>query len=204
MSSPSPRHTQAERREIAERAILDAATWIVAERGLEALTLHEVGEAAGYSRALPAHYFGTRANLLAALAAHILENFTGRIRDPYGEAPGLDMLLARIGFYIDEGVRDPEWLRAYLGILASGLTSPELSALVSRLNRDSIDGLAALIATARDMGEVRADVRPRAEASIIVAAMRGVMFQWLMDGDLVSIDTVRDRLLASIRTTLAP
>jgi hypothetical protein len=30
-----PRQTQAERRETAERAILDAATHIVAERGLE-------------------------------------------------------------------------------------------------------------------------------------------------------------------------
>ncbi|MFZ4685441.1 MAG: TetR family transcriptional regulator, partial [Hyphomonadaceae bacterium] len=62
----SDRQTQAARRETAERAILEAAKRIVAERGLDELTLNEAGEAAGYSRALPAHYFGTRSAMLGA------------------------------------------------------------------------------------------------------------------------------------------
>ena len=57
-AGPSPR-TQSDRRDTAEARILDAALRIVAERGTDGMTLAEVGEAAGYSRGLPAHYFGS-------------------------------------------------------------------------------------------------------------------------------------------------
>ncbi len=201
--SPS-RSTQAERREIAENAILEAAARIVADRGLEALTLNEAGEAAGYSRALPAHYFGTRSAMITALAKHILAKFVRRVRDDETPAPTLDNIIDRVRHYIDEACTDPDTLRAYQTILASGLTTPEAAGLVNKLNHDSIDGIAGLIHAAREAGEIRTDARPRAEASIILAAMRGVMFQWLMDRDYVNLATVRDCLLADLRKTLAP
>ena len=61
-----------------------------------------------------------------------------------------------------------------------------------------------LIKRARDKGEIRADARPRAEASIILASMRGVMFQWLISPDHVSLSRVRECLVESIRRSLAP
>lgn len=198
------RPTQAERREAAERAILDAAKTIVAERGLEALTLNEAGEMAGYSRALPAHYFGTKAALVSALADHILATYAVRVREALDPADGLDSLCERVAFYVDDGVRDPVSLRAFMGILSAGTTNTELATLVARLTRESVDGLADLIKRARDKGEVRADARPRAEASVILASMRGVMFQWLINPDHVTLARVRDSLVTNIRRSLAP
>jgi len=64
----SPRRTQAARREEAERRLLEAALGVVARRGSVRMTLAEVGEAAGYSRGLPAHRFGSKAGLLRARA----------------------------------------------------------------------------------------------------------------------------------------
>ena len=46
--SKSRRRTQEERREEAERRILDAATRLIADKGLDAFTLADVGEAAGF------------------------------------------------------------------------------------------------------------------------------------------------------------
>lgn len=198
------RQTQAERRETAERAILEAAKTIVAERGLDALTLNEAGEMAGYSRALPAHYFGTKSALLSALADHILASYAVRVRAAIGPAEGLDHLCERVVFYIDDGCRDPKSLRAFQAILGGGLTRPEFAPFVARMNAEAIDGFAGLIKRARDEGEIRADARPRAEASIILAAMRGVMFQWLIDSSHVSLSRVRDTLAANIRKSLAP
>ncbi|MDP3495614.1 MAG: TetR/AcrR family transcriptional regulator [Hyphomonadaceae bacterium] len=197
------RQTQAERRETAERAILEAATTIVAERGLNALTLHEAGEAAGYSRALPAHYFGTKSAMVSALADYIIDGYTQRIRDAVGSADGLDPLCERISFYFDDAERDPVTARAFQGILSAGLTRSELAPIVERLNRDSVDSLAGIIKLARDKGEIRADVRPRAEASLILASMRGVMFQWLTVPDHVSLSRMRDALVTNIRRSLA-
>lgn len=60
------RRTQAERREEAEGKLLRAAIELLATRGYDGFTLAEVGKAAGYSRGLPAHYFGCKEELLAA------------------------------------------------------------------------------------------------------------------------------------------
>lgn len=198
------RQTQAERRETSERAILEAAKVIVAEKGIEALTLHEAGEAAGYSRALPGHYFGTKNAMVAALVDHIMELYAVRFRNAVGPAEGLDALCDNVAFYIDDGLRDPITLRAFMGILSTGASSTELAQIVARITRESTDGIASMIKLARDKGEIRADARPRAEASIIIASMRGVMFQWLMNPDHVSLSRVRDCLIANVRRSLAP
>src|SRR5258707_13314574 len=51
----------------AERKVLAAATALIAQHGSRALTLAAVGEAAGYSRAIVSHHFGSRENLLRAV-----------------------------------------------------------------------------------------------------------------------------------------
>src|SRR5262245_25966951 len=97
------RPTQAERREAGGRHHLEPAKTIVAERGLDALTLHEAGEAAGYSRALPGHYFKTKSALLTALVDYILSGYAVRVREAIGPAEGLDRLCERVAFYVDDG-----------------------------------------------------------------------------------------------------
>src|SRR3954467_4513619 len=64
---PPARHTQRERREATERKVLAAATALIAQHGSRALTLAAVGEAAGYSRGIVSHHFGSRENLLRAV-----------------------------------------------------------------------------------------------------------------------------------------
>jgi AcrR family transcriptional regulator len=197
------RQTQAERRETAERAILDAAVSIVAERGVEELTLNAAGEAAGYSRALPTHYFGTKGALLLALADHIVATYNERVRSaPLAKEP-LDRLCDLVTFCIDDAIRDPTSVRAYQSIIAAGLNHPELRHIVDRMTRQSIEDLAAIVREGRDKGQIRTDARPRAEAAVILASLRGVLFQWLIIPDHVPLLRVRDSLVASIRRSLA-
>jgi len=200
----TPRPTQAERREAAERAILEAAKTIVADRGIEELTLNEAGEMAGYSRALPAHYFKTRSALLSALADHITESYGSRLRTLIGPEEGLEGLIKVVSFCLDDCERDPKSVRAYQVILGAGLTRPEIAPLVARMNKQSVDDFAALIRISRERGEVRAEIRARAAASHILASLRGVMFQWLLDPTHVPLSHVRDSLVASIRKSLVP
>ncbi len=196
------RLTQAERRETAERAILQAAEKIVAERGLEDLSMSEVGEAAGYSRALPGHYFGSKAALIQALTDHILAGYAERMRSGSTPHQGLDLLCDVVGFCIDDAINNPVSVRAYQIILIGGLTRHELKPMVEGMTRQSIDDIAGLIVQARDRGDVRADVRPHAEASIIISSIRGVLFQWLINPDHVSLSHMRACLVANVRTTL--
>ena len=200
--SDSHRQTQAERRETAERAILQAAEKIVAERGLEELSMNEVGEAAGYSRALPGHYFGSKSALIQALTDHILAGYAERMRSGSTPHQGLDLLCDVVGFCIDDAIHNPVAVRAYQIILIGGLTRPELKPMVEGMTRQSIDDIAGLILQARELGDVRADVLPLAEASIIISSIRGVLFQWLINPDHVSLSHMRECLVANVRSTL--
>ena len=120
-SSAPKRRTQAERREEAERAILDAATRLVAVKGLDELTLADAGEAAGYSRGLPSHYFGSKAELLSAIVEYIREWFFTGLRANAKRRPGLGNLIAGIEFYFDACASDREMLLALHTVLAGAL-----------------------------------------------------------------------------------
>lgn len=51
------------------RALLDASIALIAESGVEALSLREVAQRIGVSSAAPYHHFGSKAQLLGAIAA---------------------------------------------------------------------------------------------------------------------------------------
>jgi AcrR family transcriptional regulator len=200
--SATDRQTQAERRETAERAILEAAKAIVADRGLEELTLNEAGEAAGYSRALPAHYFGTKNAMVHALADHIVATYSERVRSGPLSEPGLQRLIDVINFCVDDAVRDPVTVRVYQALLGAGLTRTDLQPLGAKITHQAVEDIASVIRDARELGEVRPDVRARTEASLIVAALRGVLFQWLINPDHVSLSRMRDSLVTNVRNSL--
>lgn len=196
------RPTQAERRETAERAILEAAKRIVADRGLDELTLNEAGEAAGYSRALPGHYFGSKAELVTALADHIMAGYDERVRSAVPNTGGLKQLCDLLAFCCDDAVTDPISVSAFQSIIAAGLTRTELRPLVDRMTRQSVEDIAGLIRNGRENGEIRSDARARVEASLILASLRGVLFQWLVIPDHVSLSRMRDSLVTNVRNSL--
>jgi AcrR family transcriptional regulator len=202
LSSSIARQTQAERREKAERAILAAALRIVGTRGIDALTLAEAGEAAGYSRALPAHYFESKDALLAALADFVISRYLRRLdRDaPGGE--GLEGLIARITFYIEDGRKDRDVLRSFHAVIGAAPGKAAIAAASARLTEASRRSFAALIRAGIRRGEIRSDVAPEVEAVWILAALRGVMAQWVIAPDKTPIARVRDAFTRNVRRAL--
>ncbi|MGO9254436.1 MAG: helix-turn-helix domain-containing protein, partial [Mycobacterium sp.] len=63
---PPVRISQRERRQAAERKLLDATVSILIERGYAATTTLEVQKQAGVSRGVLLHYFGSRGELISA------------------------------------------------------------------------------------------------------------------------------------------
>lgn len=197
--------TQAERRREAETKIVQAAFEIVAQRGVDQLTLAEAGEKAGYSRALPAHYFENREALLAAVAEHAVKNHRKRLRE--NNLPGdrgIDSLLAAIVFYLDDSRGWPKKLRAFHEVMDAGMRWPSIGEVVARLNREWIDRVAAQIRNGQQRGDIRADIDAVAEAVAISGAMRGIMSQWLIAPDAIDLDAVRDAYVAGLRRSWKP
>src|SRR6516164_333577 len=180
--------THAERRHEAETRIVQAAFEIVARRGVDQLTLTEAGEEAGYSRALPAHYFENREALLAAVAEHAVKNYRRRLserRVPMED--GIESLLATITFYLDDSRGWPKKLRAFYEVMNAGLRRPSIAEVVARLNKEWIERIAVQIRAAQRLGNVRTDIDPVAEAVAISGAMRGIMEQWLIAPESIDL-----------------
>jgi len=192
--------THAERRREAETRIVQAAFDIEARRGVDQLTLAEAGEEAGYSRALPAHYFASREALLAAVAEHAVKNYRRRLSERnLSTEDGVDSLLATIAFYLDDSRGWPKKLRAFHEVINAGLRWPAIAEVVARLDQEWIDRVSAQIRTAQLRGDIRPDIDPVAEAVAICGAMRGIMSQWLIAPDNIDLDAVRDAYLAGLR-----
>ena len=131
--------TQAERRDEAERRILEAAALIVAEEGFEAITLADAGERAGYSRGLPSHYFGTKNDLLSALAFTLSTSFMAR-RRASADLSGFEGLIASVKYYFELPPQNTKMVRAFHTVLAGALHTPAIRATVAKVNRDSHSG----------------------------------------------------------------
>jgi len=77
------RRTQAERRTSTRHSLLSAATAILVERGLTATTTTEVARVAGLSQGALFKHFASKAELLAAVAAHLHEELLGAYLDRF-------------------------------------------------------------------------------------------------------------------------
>ena len=222
-SSPAairpPRRSHAQRREESERRMLDAALALVAQRGTVRMTLAEVGEAAGYSRGLPAHRFGSKAGLLHALAGYIGERFGRQRARGARPAPGLAAILGNIHFYFSR--RGGAWTatRALMVMMSEVCMAPTagaptaadaaavhaagLRADVAAYNRSALAWFEQHIRSGMAQGEIAAGTDPALTAVILLGAMRGVMQQWLVD-EQIKLPAVRDRLLQIVAQVLRP
>ncbi|MFC3076610.1 TetR/AcrR family transcriptional regulator [Phenylobacterium terrae] len=198
--------TQAQRRAEAEQRILLAAVDIIAERGIDQLTLAEAGEAAGYSRALPAHYFGSREDLILAVADHLVQGYRSRMEEgpPGVGAGGLESLIARVAYYIDDNRQSGSRLKAFHEVLNAALNRPALAPAIAQLDYESAAGFSRHIRAAIRRGEIRADVDPDAEGVLILSTLRGVMRQWLIAPDRIDLDAIRAEFIAGLRRNWSP
>jgi AcrR family transcriptional regulator len=196
--------THAERRREAETRIVQAAFDIVAKRGVDQLTLAEAGEEAGYSRALPAHYFGNRDVLLAAVAEHAVNQYRRRVVEKnLPTAAGLEPILTGIAFYLDDSRSWPKRLKAFHEVTNAALRWPLIAEVTAKLNREQVKRFAQQIRAAQALGEIRADIDPVAEAITVSGTIRGVMAQWLVAPDSIDLDAVRDGFIAGLRRNWA-
>ncbi|MGW6012111.1 TetR/AcrR family transcriptional regulator [Streptomyces sp. NPDC055210] len=193
------RRTQKQRREEAETALLTAAAELVDEQGVRALTLAGVGERAGYSRGLVTHYFGSKQALVERLARSAQAGFVPGLD---GLPPGLDRLLRLIDGYIGGLGRMGALNRVFLKLWTEAATATELTPLFRERNEafhaDLYEDLAAGIAD----GAIRPDVAPDETATAIIAQLRGIGMQRLVDPERVDTERLRIQVTGLWRTAL--
>lgn len=172
------RRTQAERVEASERALVDAAVALIAERGYERTTLAAIGERSGYSRALVTERFGSKEGLLWAVFEQLIGLWSARAFAPrVDDRSAIEALRATLDVYLDAVDHAPHMIRAYYALL----DEPLLREQVTRLNREERAAIAGWLRRGQEDGAVRADIDPSAEAVVFLGVVRGVTSQWLLD-----------------------
>jgi AcrR family transcriptional regulator len=205
VASGASRLTQADRSALSERRTLEAAVELMGERGYEKTTLAAIGKAAGYSRGLATHHFGSKADLFARVIRWISDKRRSQLEPALQGRSGVDALLAFAdahGRFADE---NPVMTRALYVLWFQSLISdsPMRDAAIEDLlgHRDRIrriieQGIAA--------GTIRPDADANAEAIEFCGALFGLGLQWLIDPIGSRIEDLHQRFKERLETTLRP
>jgi AcrR family transcriptional regulator len=163
--------------------LLMAASEIVSEVGFEKMTMAAVGERAGYSRGLPATRFGSKDGLVDALVTRLTSVWNERHVVPKSSGkPGLDGVAALLESISEQASTDSGQMRALYVLMFEALgTNTTLRERFVAFHRQMRADLASLIERGQEDGSIRRSVDPIMEAGLIVACLRGIAYQWLLD-----------------------
>ena len=197
--------TQLERRLEAETRLLATARELVARRGWARTTLAEVGEAAGYSRGLAGHYFGSKTGLLRAITQQINNTLMEELEKAPRVEAGLEAILSFISIYL--GRRDPTWTntRTLLLLMTEALLEGSENAdQMVIFNASMFHYLEKNIRIGIEKGEIDKAVSAPLGAEFVVGTLRGMMLQRLVRGGDVGAPAMRKHLVAMVRRAFAP
>jgi AcrR family transcriptional regulator len=198
------RRTQEERREEAEHRLLEAAVRIIAKNGVETFTLADVGEAAGYSRGLPAHYFQTKSGLLASVIGYLVDHYFRRATFQGRQRITIDDIVAEVSSFMEVAKKNPLAAKAFMAAMAGAVTNPTLSEVAQNHNADVIAKYEEGILNGIKHGEIDSGIRTHSWAIMLVAATRGIVAQWLIHPKKVDLDLLREDLEQAIRHCFKP
>ncbi|MEU0795051.1 TetR/AcrR family transcriptional regulator [Amycolatopsis sp. NPDC005961] len=199
MTDRPARRTQEQRRAEAERRVLDAAMALIARSGSRAVTLAEVGEAAGYSRGIVYHHFGSRERLLEAVVDE-----AQRFDVPAYQGDGLDHLVRIVEAYLRNVVRRTPAARAFLQLWGEAIAAdPALAPLFARRDADFRQLLADVVRQGVADGSVRPDANPAAAAVLVVALVRGTGLQLIAQPPVRNVPALIREATRSVRAAFA-
>ncbi|MGK6310248.1 TetR/AcrR family transcriptional regulator [Variovorax sp. DT-64] len=198
------RRTQAERRAEAQSKLIDAAIALIAERGFHGASLAEIGDRAGFSRSIAAHHFGDKEGVLRAIIIRVRADFRSMVDRSGANLEGLARILKTVDEYLSTNqermVRGRAFYFMFMQALMAGGALREEMTMFTEETRLIIE---THIRRGIELGEIRRDVIPDAQAMVIVALMRGMIGQYVLIEGRMDLDSVRAQLVESVRRMLA-
>lgn len=172
--------------------LLQAGTELFAEHAYEEISMREIAQAAGVSKALLYHYFPSKLDLFKAAVADAADTLT-RLIEPSGHGTPLEQLTASLDAYLG-------WIEAHAGtwrkLMQSAATLPEA--------RDLVEGFRAQT-LARVLAELTgSDEAPPALRTALqgwLGYLDAAILDWTAHRDLAR-ETVRDLLVAAFGAAL--
>jgi len=208
-SSPQPkpaprrRRTQAQRRELSDQRMLDAAFKLIERQGGSRTTLVEIGDLSGYSHGLVSHRFGSKAELVRAATRRLQHKFAKLLEPALAGRHGLKALIVTAETYLRTAAASN---RNAMYVLIGEALGPlqEIRGEMAEADHAFRLAIQKLVEEGMRTGEIRRDVDPGAYAAMFVGTLRGLVMQHLMKPPAFDIDRVCRELALSIERSLRP
>ncbi|MBX5469275.1 MAG: TetR family transcriptional regulator [Thermoleophilaceae bacterium] len=183
------RLTRAQQRARTRSALLESATRVFAERGLERASIDEVAEAAGYTKGAFYANFASKADLFLAM---LEERFAERIEEldavtRTDESPELQAREAGLDF-ARFAAGDPDWQRLFLEFAAYATRDPEFREQLVARYRQLRERIAALYERRAQELEIATPVPAEQVALITFAMANGFALEKLLEPEAVPDD----------------
>jgi AcrR family transcriptional regulator len=203
--SATIRRSQRQRRSESERRILDAAVELVSQQGVERTSLAQIGDKAGTSRGLPGYLFGSKRELLRHMVIDLQRHWASVIGERSPQGTGVEEITNYVERYFKLlfSPKGRRYLGAMMGIVAaeaSGLADAE--GLGREINDRLRGAFCRMIEDGLADGSIRRGADARTEAGLIVAQLRGITLDWLIDRQSVLATTQWEAVVAHIRRAL--
>lgn len=184
-ASTRKRRRQAERTALSDRRLTESAIELLVQRGVGGTTLQSVGEQAGYSRALAAHRFGSKAGLFAHVMKVASADWLERMQRAVGPRVGVEALCAATDATLRFIRERPNEVRVmyilwFQSIDPAAVFHTDIAA-VHRAQRRDVE---QWVRAGQRAGTVVRTVNPRRVAEQYCASMAGIAYQWMANPDM--------------------
>ena len=197
--APGKAPKQADRRAETERRLLEAALGLIAQSGSRSMSTAAVGAAAGYSRGIVTHQFGSKKELLRRAV-----EYTQALVELPARASGLDWILELVDRYLSTAEEGRSATSAFLLMWGEAVANDDNVRDVY-IERDSWFRLqiASAVEEGISHGVIRSGIDADAFAYLVVAMLRGSVLQLLLSPDATMISRLRSECAAMIRQHLS-
>ena len=198
--------TQVQRTASARRRLIAAATTLVAEQGVGNTSVAAIGERAGMSRGAVNFHFGSKDDLLTAVAEEVTSDWETRAFQ-HQMPPGTDFadgLKAMLDAQRGDLEADHDRFRIFAMLFFEALgPSPHLHEHFAGLHRRIRGRMVDLLSDLQAEGQITDSIDKDAFSAFVIGAFRGLTFQHLLDPEHVDMVAAYDEIHAAILSRLA-
>ena len=189
------KRTQAERTELSDRKMLEAAKQLFIERGIKKTTLKDIGERAGYSRGLASARFGSKEGLFLQLVDQHRQQWERYLNEFVGDKTGQEAVLARVDAIDALIQREPEDVRAvYTLWFESASDQSALRGELEDFNRVARTRVEEVVAKGIEVGEISDKLDPKSFSMVYLSQCFGLIYQWLVSPEDIDLKKAFSRL----------
>ena len=198
------RLTQAERTEISDSRMLDAAVKLIAEHGPVGTSLKEVGLMAGYSRGLAGQRFGSKERLFAFVLRDVGDTWLAQLKLATEREAGIDAIRDALDEHYKFCVEAPDQVRAFYTLWFESVNAgSELATLIGNIHHRRRQDVIDWIVNDRRAGE-RTKQNADAIAGHFCASVIGIVYYWLANpADLGETRKLHDNLKKTMSLLLS-